>query len=287
MTGNKHIAVQKGALVRIRANYPRLSNAERKVSAFVSAHPEQIIHMTLVDLAKAAGVSDATALRFTRSIGFAGFNNMKMALVADLAVPVEAIFEEINDTDDISIITRKVCQANIQLLHDTVDTINNDTLAKAINIIRSVNRIFIYSVGTSAPLAEMLRSRLFRLSYHSIAITDAYLQIMQAAMLKKDDALIAISRSGEPSTLREAVVIARRNGVKTIAITCDAHSPIAQEAEYSITAVSKEIRSEIMASPVPLLSVIDVIYVVLVMQDKLKTVENQRIIWEAMAIFRK
>ena len=286
MTNKEQQIVSKGVLTRIRANYHNLSKAEKDVSSYVSANPEKVIHMSLIELAQKVGVSDATALRFSRSIGFTGYNDMKMALIADLAAPVEAIFEEINDDDDIPTITRKVFNKNVQLLLDTVETLEMEKIIQAIDTILSERRIYIFAVGTSAALADIFHSRLFRLGLNTVAITDAYLQIMQVSILSKQDALIAISRSGAPPTLCESVKIARNNGAKTIAITCDAHSPVASAAEISITAVAHEIRSEAVASPVTLLSVIDAIYVALVMQNKINTVDNQRKIWEAMKVFR-
>jgi len=287
MLNSSEAAVNKGVLVRIRANYQNLSNAEREVSDFVSAHPEKVVHMSLIELARSAGVSDATALRFSRSIGFEGYNDMKMALVADLALPVDAIFEEINDKDDIPTLTKKVFKNNIQLLSDTFETLDLTTIIEAVETIKSVDHVYVFAVGTSGALADILHSRLFRLGIKSVAITDSYLQIMQVPMLSKNDALIAISRSGAPPTLYETVKIARKNGVKTIAITCGAHSLIADEAEISIVGVANEIRTEVIASPVTLISLIDALYVSLVMQDKILTVDNQRKIWEAMKVFRK
>ena len=287
MGNNEQVHINKGVMARIRANLSNLSNSEREVSDFVSANPEKVIQMSLSDLANAAGVSDATALRFSRSIGFSGFNEMKMALVADLAVPADAIFEEILETDSIGTIARKVVQSNIQLLQDTANILDYEDFGKIIKLICAAKCIYVYSVGTSSPLAEVLYNRLFRLGYRSSPITDAYLQIMQVALLTKDDVLITISRSGAPSTLVKAVNIARSNGAKTIAITCDAHSPIAKAAEHCLTAVSREIRTEVVESPVTLITVIDAIYIALMMQDRSKTVNYQRKIWEAMTVFRK
>ena len=44
-----------------------------------------ICQRSLMDISKEAGVSDASVLRFTRAIGFEGYNDFKAALYAYLA----------------------------------------------------------------------------------------------------------------------------------------------------------------------------------------------------------
>ena len=279
-------SIQKGVLVRIRATLRVLSPSERQVSDFVTAHPDRVVHMSLIELAEAAGVSDATALRFTRSIGFSGFNEFKMALIADLSTPVEAIFEEITPRDDIPAIARKVFQANLQLLYDALDILDTDAITNAIQHLRSASTIYVFAVGTSAPLANIFYDQLFRLGYRACPVTDTYLQLMQSSILTENDVVVIISRSGLPITLQNAEIMAREQGAVIIAVTTDANSPIAKNADIVISGVSREIRGDVLASSVTMITILDALYIVLATQDIDKTIENQRRIWESMATLK-
>lgn len=278
--------VASGVMVRIRARFNSLTELEKQVSYYVSAHPDKVIHMSLAELAKEAGVSDATALRFARSIGFSGFNDMKLALVADTLEPVEAVFEEIQDEDDVPTITKKVFRSCIEILQDSVDTLDMDALAEAIEKIQEAQFILIFAVGLSIPLAHYINNRLMRLGYRVSVVTDVYLQLTQAALVKKGDVVLALSRSGISFPLVKATRTARERGAFCIAFTCNDKSPVAQSSNLKITAVSREIRAEVMTSPVALSATLDALYAGLVMSDKTHAVQFERDIWEAMAPMR-
>jgi RpiR family transcriptional regulator, carbohydrate utilization regulator len=278
--------IPKSVLSHIRAHFNALSTSERYVADFVTAHPEKVIHMSLMELAEASGVSDATALRFSRVIGFNGFNDLKLALVADNVKPIEAIFEEISDQDDLQVVIRKIFNANIQLLQDTLNVLDVDTIARAIQWIHSAENIYIFAVGTSAPLADMLYQRIFRLGYRVVSLTETYIATMQAAIVKQEDLAIFISRSGRPTTLCAIHELVHSRGIRTIAITSDSSSPISSNSDLQITAVSREVRSDIYASPVATASVLDVLCIGLEMLDPALSVQNQGQIWEALLHLR-
>ena len=64
---------------------PALRKSERKVADFVLKSPLNVIRMRIVDLAKQAGVSEPTVVRFCRAVGCRGFQDFKMALAQQLA----------------------------------------------------------------------------------------------------------------------------------------------------------------------------------------------------------
>jgi RpiR family transcriptional regulator, carbohydrate utilization regulator len=276
----------KSVMSRIRANFHKISNSERRVAEYILSHPEESIHMSLIEIAEASMVSDATVVRLIRSIGFTGLNELKMTLAADSVKPAEAIFEEINDDDDISTIIRKIFLSNIQLLQDTLNYLKTESILQALEMINSAQNIYIFAVATSAPLANILYNRIFRLGYRANTITDAYLQLMQSAIMTKDDLGIIISHSGTPVTLVDAIKHARNNGAKTIAITCDSSSAIARTADVFITGVTREVRSDIFETPVSLATILDVLYTGLQMYNKTKSTQNQNKIWNALSKLR-
>src|SRR5258708_2883955 len=81
-------------MARIATAYPGLSRAHRKAADFVLKHPFQAATMMIEELARAAGVSVATANRFARALGIDGYPAFRAELVeafsATLA-PVEKL----------------------------------------------------------------------------------------------------------------------------------------------------------------------------------------------------
>lgn len=68
----------------INRRFNSLRNSEKKVAELVQTNFEQVIMLSLQGLAEECSVSDATVLRFCRSLGYRGCQDFKAALVPDL-----------------------------------------------------------------------------------------------------------------------------------------------------------------------------------------------------------
>jgi len=267
----------------ILANRQTLSHSERKVAEYVLAHPLEVLRMSLLEIAIASDVSDATVVRFIRAIGFENLNEMKITLAADTAHPAEEIFNQITDDSDSKGIIQQIFFSNIRLLQDTLQTLKTESILKALDIINSSASLSVYAVGSSAPLAGIFFNRLFRLGYRVNAVTDAYEQLMQASILKNTDCVIGISRTGTPLTLVEAVRQAKMSGARVVAITGNPASPLAEAADVTLTCATRDLHPDLYESPVALMTIIDVIYTGLEIHDRANTSRNQMKIWNALS----
>jgi DNA-binding MurR/RpiR family transcriptional regulator len=75
---------KRGCLARLRGVYHSLSPAEKKVVDYILSHPEEIIGLSIIDLAENSNVSEATVVRVSQLIGYQGFQELKIFLAIDL-----------------------------------------------------------------------------------------------------------------------------------------------------------------------------------------------------------
>jgi len=274
--------VSEKALVRIRSLYDSLSPSEQKVADYVLAHPHDVLQMPIAVLAKQAGVSDPTVIRFCRSLGYRGYLEFKIALARDTASPVQLIQASVDEKDSPETITNKVFAAGIQALQDTLSVLDKGAFAQAVNALANARKVLIVGVGTSGPIAHMMYNRLFRIGVNCIVETDSYLQLMQASLLGPQDVVVAISQTGSSVdpvlTLKEA----KKHGATTIAICGNAAAPLTMEADIVLLSVSRELRPEAVASRIAQIAIIEALYVTLAMRDIDRTSENERRIWDAV-----
>ncbi len=270
------------ALVRIRSLYESLSPSEQKVADYVLTHPHDVLQMPIAVLAKQAGVSDPTVIRFCRSLGYRGYLEFKIALARDTASPVRLIQASVSEDDDPQTITNKVFSAGIQALQDTLSILDTEAFARAVDSLGRARKVLIIGVGTSGPIAHMMYNRLFRIGVNCIVETDSYLQLMQASLLGPQDVVVAISQTGSSTdpvlTLREA----KKHGATTIAICGNAAAPLTMEADIVLLSISRELRPEAIASRIAQIAIIEALYVTLAMRDIERTSENERRIWDAV-----
>lgn len=82
-------------LARIRSNYSRLSEKEKKIVDYILQHPKAMIHHTINQMADELEVVESTVFRFCQRVGFKGYQALKIALAAEMVTPVADIHEKI------------------------------------------------------------------------------------------------------------------------------------------------------------------------------------------------
>jgi RpiR family transcriptional regulator, carbohydrate utilization regulator len=269
-------------LARLRGLFPSLSPAERKVGEYVLENPDKTIRMTLAEIAHQAGVSDATAVRFCRSLGYEGWLEFKIALVQALPHSPQWIHSDISIEDTPGVLARKVLLGSKQALDDTLALLDEDAIQKAVNLLAAARSILIVGVGTSGPMAHEMYNRLFRLGLNCQVQTDSYLQVMQVSLLTPQDVLVAISQSGDSFDPRRTAAEAKRLGAPVICLTGNALSALTAYADVVLLSVSQESMPETISSRIAQYAIIHALYVCLAMKSMDQTIENEQTIWEAL-----
>ncbi|TMO95258.1 RpiR family transcriptional regulator, partial [Pseudoalteromonas sp. S3178] len=75
--------------VKIKALRPSLSNSEAKLADFTLNSSAKIRALSSVELARAAGVSQSSVVKFAQKLGYKGFPAFKLAVVDDLNLQVQ------------------------------------------------------------------------------------------------------------------------------------------------------------------------------------------------------
>ena len=75
----------KDILIRdqIFSTYDSLYDAEKKVADYVAGHQEDVINMSVAELAQNCATSQATVIRFCKKIGCEGFHKLKLKLAGE------------------------------------------------------------------------------------------------------------------------------------------------------------------------------------------------------------
>lgn len=256
----------------IQSYYPRFSEKEKKIADYILKNPDKIIHCTINELAEDLKVAEATVFRFCKRIGFKGYQAMKIALASEVMNTVQQIHEEITLQDSELTITEKVFKSNIRTLENTLQIIDNRSLQKAVDLIHHANKVEFFGTGGSAIIAMDAYHKFLRTGINTSAFPDTHFQLMSASLLTKGDTAVVISHSGSNRDTLNILALAKEQGAGTIAITSFPKSPIAQQADVALFTSSSEIqyRSEALASRIAQLSLIDALYVniMILNQDK-------------------
>lgn len=231
---------QAGALIRLRGLYPSLKTALKKVADVILRQPEMAIYASVNEVAAACGVSEATVMRFCRILGFRGFQDFKISLARELVIPVPQAYEEVTADDDPANIVRKVFQANRAALQDTLEVMEIEGMKAACQLLLNSPRIAIMGIGGAGTAVAYAGARFLLLGLKAQTYTDFLFMLMAAALLGREDLVLAISNSGATRETVETVRAARENGAKIVAITNNPLSPLARESDLVLTTAARD-----------------------------------------------
>ncbi len=253
----------RGSLSLVNDALPRLTGSAKKIARYILAKPRESINLTITELGKEVGTSEASIVRFAQFLGFSGFQAFRIALAEDLVSPLQLVHEQIDDDDGIAAIAQKVFTAGMRSLEDTAQLIDADTVARVVAAMSDAKQIYIFASGNSIPLAMDFRFRLTKIGMLCRFTVESTLQEMSAALATKDDVAVGISQTGSSKDTNHCIELARNAGAMTISLTSHSQSPLARLSDICLVTASRQgaFRENEMASSLATMTLIEAIYV--------------------------
>ncbi|HEX5856687.1 MAG TPA: MurR/RpiR family transcriptional regulator [Microbacterium sp.] len=278
-------------LLRVRQSRDRVSASERRVADVVLADPELVRTSTIMRLAEASGASQSTVARFCQSLGYPGYREFRLDVIAALSrdqaqrVRFDIAEGEIGPDDSIADTVAKIAFQEAQAIQDTAQMIDTDAVSQAVDAIRSARRIELYGAGASSLTAQDLFQKLSRIGKPAGASVDIHLALAQAALLDDASVAIGVSFRGETRETLDFLAVARRTGALTIGITNAAQSSLDDVCDVVLRTSVREsrFRSGAMASRIAQLALIDMLFVLVLRQDFPLMTESLRRTYDAVS----
>lgn len=252
----------------IRTAAPRLRPAESSVGEVVIADPDAVVGATVAELAERAGVSQASVVRFSKALGFAGFPAFRMQLAQELsrnAADLERsdIAEgQLNPSDSVAEMVSKVAFHEARTIEQTARLLDLAALDDIARRIAGGSRVIALGVGASGLAATDLAQKLQRIGLNCLNAADTHLQLVHAALADAETVVIAFSFSGGTRDVLHAVDVATRTGALTVAVTGDPDSALAESCDLLLRTPAREatLRAAALASRMAQLAVVDFLF---------------------------
>lgn len=251
----------------ICASYDSYFEAEKKIADCIIERKEEVIDMTVAELARASGTSDATVSRFCRRCGFKGFQHLKMSLAREVMEEKGNSVQVSNDImrDDLAQSLQNILANKIAEITQTVNMMDTAELEEILGILERAGTIQVAAVGNTIPVALDFCFKLNQLGISAVSGTIWETQMGYTLNMKATDALVVISNSGVSRRLQTLVRGARENHVKVIAITNNSDSPVARLSDYRIITATREklLLEEFFFTRIPATMVVESLYLLL------------------------
>lgn len=226
---------------QICASMDSFFDTEKKIGDYIVRNPKKVVDMTVGELAKECGVSEASVSRFCKRIELKGFHHLKISLAREL---VDAKDDgEISghiSVDDMEGSLKGILSNKMEELRQTVAMIDREKLKKILDVINNADTVLMAAVGNTIPVAMDGAYKLNQIGIRAMSTPIWETELGYSYNLTDKDIVVAISNSGESTGVIQILEAAKSRGAVAISITNNARSSVAELSTYHITTATRE-----------------------------------------------
>ncbi|OUZ11951.1 hypothetical protein BHE97_03490 [Aeromicrobium sp. PE09-221] len=259
----------QSALARIRARIGSLAPSEARVADFVLSHPAEAIHMTVGEVAEAAGSGESTTIRTCRALGFSGFQDLKIALARETTSLTHYAYDNVDPGDAPGDVLMKVMGFSAQVIQDAASGVDTAAFEQAVATLSSASEIIIIGYGASLNVARSARDQFAAIGLPVSAPEETNLKYLRCRTASADAVGLLISHTGATRDSIRCAEALNAQGATTIALTSFPRTRLTEQVDHSLVASGRELmfRFEALSGRLVHLAVIDALYVALARAD--------------------
>lgn len=218
-------------VAHIRSTRPSLLPAEQAVAAVFLAHTQKIVELSSQQVADLAGASRATVVRTCQSLGYSGYQQLRVLLARDAGYAAPA--QQPRAVGAAGTVADTFIQVG-NAVSSMAALLDPAAVTAAVQSMAAAGRMLVVGNGLSAPLAADMAARLSAIGRPAESPMDAIGQQIAARLLSPADLLLIISGSGASRASLRVAQAAKDAGATLVAITAFARSPLSGMADFSL-----------------------------------------------------
>lgn len=250
-----------------------MAPADQQIGEFILERPEQVAKLSSAALAQETGRSQSSVVKFSQKLGFAGYQELKRAVIEAKAqewrVPAGVIHGSIEKDDGYLTILQKLIGSKLQSMQQTVAVNNEDDIGKALSALDAARRIHLAGVGASSLVARDFSYKMMKLGRNVLHNDDSHIQMANASTLNSEDVLVAFSQSGASIETLRIAEAAKERGALVISVTGLKENKLASNADINLYTVADEekVRSSSITSRDAQLILTDLLFILLIQKQ--------------------
>ncbi len=260
----------------ISDNYKQLTKSEKRIANYLRKNQEESAFLAAGEIADRLGLSEATLVRFARTLGFSSYPAMRSVLQEAFrhrvthSARLRGRLEDLRQGGDLF---ERLVVSEIDYLTQALETVSHEGIQQAVQLLRTCERIYVYGTGPSVSLVDLIEVRLNRFGRQVIPLTTAGREILEPLMLMKDtDLLLMICFFDIAPTQQMILDYAREVSCPIIILTDTLGSIVGDKADV-VLAARRGPMAEFHSLVVPM-TIINTLLLALADEDREQVMEN-------------
>lgn len=207
----------------IGEHYNRLTKSEKRIANYLNKYQDEAGFLSAGEIASRLHLSEATMVRFARSLGFESYPALRTSLQNNFRHRVThstRLRSRLNELRESGGIFDRLVTSEIDFLTEALHTLDRKSLDEAVELLRTHFRVFVFGLGPSISLVDLLDIRLTRSARHVIPLKTSGREMLEPLLLmNRDDLLIAFGFYNLTPNIQMVLDHANKNGTPVILIT--------------------------------------------------------------------
>lgn len=221
------------------------THAEVEIAHYILNHGEDVLNLSIKELAERTYTSPATIVRLCRKLGLEGYNDFKIKYSAELQYTLTKTKRiDVNfpfgPEDNYPQIAYKLGTMSREVIEDTIKLIDFDDLRKAIELMNQYESIDIYGNGNSMLEALSFQHKMTRIGRNINIRTLEGEQIFLAYNSSSSHLAMILSYSGETAEIIRIAQTLKEKGTKMIVITSLGDNQLSHYGDVILRVGSRE-----------------------------------------------
>jgi DNA-binding MurR/RpiR family transcriptional regulator len=249
------------SIMQIESHMKVFTKTEQRVAKYILNNPDAVIKFNIVELAELSQCSEATIIRFCKSLGYKGFQHFKIVFVKNTSNKNMNVNPEFDVNDSMDAIVNKSFLNLETALTNTKDMLNIAKMEEIVDAILKCKHLVIFGSGGSSIIGLDAQHKFLKIGIEACCYIDADMQLMGASLLNHGDVALGISNSGTNTGTIECLRIAQECKATTIVLTTQGKSPIMKYGDIVLQYNTQEMifKSESGSGRIMQLALIDIL----------------------------
>ena len=151
----------------ILEHYKVLTKSERRIADYMSQNQDEAAFLSAAEIAERLNLSEATMVRFARKLNFGSYPALREALQENFRHRVThsaRLRSSLGDLLEAGDIFERLVASEVNFLTESLHTLDRDAFRAAVELLRTHQRVFVFGLGPSISLVDLLEIRLNSLS---------------------------------------------------------------------------------------------------------------------------